>query len=121
MQLGLQTLGEDFKSSLFHNIWDKPVCDIFTSKDDPEFAGTCEKDIIGDNAKCSTTTFCDGMDDAKRAGTETIIATQLARSVFAFIEGPAGVIEQRSSTTEVCTRHLRCVLQLVVPHVSSKC
>jgi hypothetical protein len=103
VQLGLQTLGEDFRDTLFRDIWDKPLCDIFTPKDDAEFAGSCDADVIGDNAKCTTSAFCDGLDHAQRAGTETIIATQFARSVFAFIEGPAGVIQQRSATTKVCT------------------
>lgn len=102
MQLGLQTLGEDFRDTLFRDIWDQSVCDIFTSKEHAFFDGTCDEDVIGDNAQCSTSDFCDGLDDAQRAGTETIIATQLARSVFAFIEGPAGVISQRTASTMVC-------------------
>lgn len=108
VQLGLQTLGDDFKDTLFRDIWDKPLCDIFTSKDDAEFAGDCDRDVIGENAKCTSAAFCEGLDDAQRAGTETIIATQLARSVFAFVEGPAGVISQRSSSTDV--RTLACVI-----------
>lgn len=100
-KLGLQTLGEDFKTTLFRDIWDKPVCDIFTSKDDPDFGGYCDADVIGDKAQCTKTNFCDGLNDEQRAGTETIIATQLAKSVFAFVEGPAGIIQQRSSSTQV--------------------
>lgn len=99
-ELGLQTLGDDFKDNLFQDIWNKPVCDIFTSKDDPAFDGTCDVELIGDKAKCGSTAFCDGLTDDQKSGTETIIATQLARSVFAFIEGPAGIIQQSSSTTD---------------------
>lgn len=105
MQLGLQTLGEDFKTTLFRDIWDKPVCDIFTPKDDPDFGGYCDADVIGDKAQCTQTNFCDGLNDEQRAGTETIIATQLAKSVFAFVEGPAGIIQQRSSSTQVKVLH----------------
>lgn len=100
-QLGLQTLGEDFRDTLFRDIWNEPVCDIFTSKDHAEFAGQCDDDVIGDNAQCTSSGFCEGLDDAQRAGVETIIATQLARSVFAFVEGPAGVIQQKASATSV--------------------
>lgn len=107
VQLGLQTLGEDFRDTLFRDIWDKPLCDIFTSKDDAEFAGQCDKDLIGDKAKCEAG-FCDGLDDAQKAGVETIIATQLARSVFAFVEGPAGVIQQKASSTKVSALACHC-------------
>ena len=103
VQLGLQTLGDDFRNTLFRDIWDKPLCDIFTSKDDAEFAGQCDEDVIGANAQCPSSGFCEGLNDAQRAGVETIIATQLARSVFAFVEGPAGVIQQKASSTDVRT------------------
>jgi hypothetical protein len=101
LQLGLDTLGEDFKDTLFSKIWDMPICSIFTSKEDKEFYGQCDADVIGSNAKCSSASFCDGLTDEQKKGTETVIATQIARAVFGFVDGPAGVIAQRDSMTEV--------------------
>lgn len=101
VQLGLDTLGEDFRDDLFKNIWNQPLCSIFTKKDDPTFFGQCDDNVIGGKAKCTSTAFCDGLTDEQKSGTEKIIATQIARAVFAFVDGPAGVLAQKNSATSV--------------------
>lgn len=101
-ELGLQMLGQNFSDTLFAEIWDKPVCDIFTSKDDPEFAGECNADVIKADT-CSSDAFCDGLSEKKKTSAESVIATQIARSVFGFVDGPGGILAQGQSVAQVCT------------------
>lgn len=99
-ELGLQLLGQNFSDTLFAEIWDKPVCDIFTSKDDADFAGECTTHVV-EAATCGSDKFCTGLSDKKKKSAESIIATQIARSVFGFVDGPAGIVEQGSSVAQV--------------------
>jgi len=98
--LGLQMLGQNFSDTLFSGIWDKPVCDIFTPKDDPDFAGECNADVLKKDS-CTSDKFCAGLSDKKLKSAESVIATQIARSVFGFVDGPAGVLEQGTSVAKV--------------------
>lgn len=98
-ELGLQLLGQNFSDTLFAEIWDKPVCDIFTSKDDADFAGECTTHVV-EAATCGSDKFCTGLSDKKKKSAESIIATQIARSVFGFVDGPAGIVEQGSSVAQ---------------------
>lgn len=91
--LGLQMLGQKFSDTLFAKIWDKPVCDIFTPKDDPTFAGECDDAVVKADS-CTSDAFCDGLSDKKKKSAESVIATQIARSIFGFVDGPAGILKQ---------------------------
>lgn len=102
--LGLQMLGQNFSDTLFGKIWDKPVCDIFTSKDDPMFAGECDADVIAAN-NCTSDAFCEGLSDTKKKSAESVIATQIARSIFGFVDGPAGILKQGTTVAQVMSPH----------------
>jgi hypothetical protein len=90
VQLGLTHLDDEFKDTLFRDVWNKPLCDIFTPQSDSEFRGLCPTVP----RSCDDVSFCADLDQATKSMTEAIIAAQIAHSVFAFVDGPAGLLPQ---------------------------
>jgi hypothetical protein len=92
---------DKLKTTLFKDLWGTPICDLFTSKDDSSFSGTCDADVIGKDATCSDNSFCDGLDSSKKSVTESAIAGQIAQVILGFVEGSSGLVQTHKSITKV--------------------
>jgi hypothetical protein len=115
-KLGLTHLDQDFKSTVFRDIWDKPLCHIFTPKDDPDFGGLCPTvaPVCGDNS------FCADLGDSSRTTTEAIIAAQIAHSVFGFVDGPTGLLKQSDTVGKVLPAYLTYPYSEMLSHSSEQ-
>jgi hypothetical protein len=102
------TSSEHLKDMLFSGIWDKPLCDIFSSKDDPSFEGTCDKEVIERDKQCGDNSFCESLDDKKKSIVEAVIAGQIAKSVFGIVTGPSGLTMQSHNFGPVRIRPRYC-------------
>jgi hypothetical protein len=91
----------DLKDTIFPGIWDMPLCDIFSSKDDPGFTGTCDNEVITRDKSCSNNSFCEGLDSKKKVIVEAVIAGQIAKSVFGIVSGPSGLSAHSDNFSKV--------------------
>jgi hypothetical protein len=96
---------DELKSTLFKDVWAKPVCDLFTSKDAPDFVGTCDAAVIGADAHCADNSFCSGLADTKRSVVEATLAGHIAETVLGFVTGSGGLSDQDKSISKVRHTH----------------
>jgi hypothetical protein len=85
------------KATIFKDVWDTPVCDMFTSKDDADFAGECVAEVIGKDKACSDNTFCTNLADSKKSIVESVIVTQMAKVLLGFTSGASGLMPQHDA------------------------
>lgn len=104
--IGLQV--DDLKTSVFKGIWDEPVCELFAPSTDDDFIGECDLDTVTANKQCSSGGFCDGLDEGKQSLVESVIASQIARTVLGFTHGAAGMSTQHTAIAQVRARQRSC-------------
>lgn len=105
----------NLKTTIFRDMWDTPVCDLFTSKDDATFAGECDATVIGADKACSDNTFCAKIDDSKKSIVESVIVTQVAKVLLGFTSGASGIMPQHDAIGQVCcccTEIVACTMML---------
>lgn len=113
---------DDLKSSVFKEIWDSPVCELFTPSTDDDFIGECDLETPKANAECSSGGFCDGLDKSKKSLVESVIASQIARTILGFTHGATGMSAQHSAINQVSNPShavivmLSCAQAPLIPH-----
>ena len=82
------------------DVWDKPICDLFTSKNDPEFVGMCDEAVV--TSTCTDKAmYCNSVTEGDKILVEEMVALQIAHGMLGFMDGPAGILKQESTFGEV--------------------
>jgi len=98
MDANLAMLPPEMADSMYSDIWDMEICDLYTPVADPDFSGHCNHKPLDRKLPQESCRWCGDEDMGKFA--EFQLADMLAKEMFSWITGPVGIFAEAHELTD---------------------